>query len=149
MTKDWTRKALLASVAINLLVLGLVLGMVWRFGGPERDDRRPPSVSGALYTRALAPEVRKDLHERMRARVGTGEDRFEGYAEMIEALRAEPFDPEAIRTLLTEQSLDAEARMAEGRQVLADYLATAPAEARTAFADRLEETLDRITKKKR
>ena len=138
-----------ASLALNLLVIGLIAGAAWRHGGgPGKGwHHAPPGLQSyaAPYVRALPREARRDLHRGLRREVG-GAGRAERralYAEMLAALRATPFDAAAVEAVLGTQRERVLALQAAGQ---ARWLATVTAmtpEARARYADRLEEELRR------
>ncbi len=144
----WMRWTLIASLALNLAVLGLVVGAA--VNHMSGDSPRPPSVRSldlGAYSAALSPEDRRALRETFRAEwPGLRQMRTsqaETTAAILTALRADPFDAAAVRARLADQ----QTRMAEGlnlgqRLLLERLEAMTPAE-RAAFADRLEERLTR------
>lgn len=144
----WMRWTLIASLALNLAVAGVIVGAaVNRMSG---DGPRPPSVRTldlGAYSAALSPEDRRALRAAFRAEwPGLRQMRTsqaETTAAILAALRADPFDAAAVRARLADQ----QTRMAEGlnlgQRLLLDRLqAMTPAE-RAAFADRLEDRLTR------
>ncbi|MEY4871132.1 MAG: hypothetical protein RLZZ563_462 [Pseudomonadota bacterium] len=139
------RVALAVSVALNLLILGLVAGAVLRDGGPH--GRMVRDLDFGPFTEALTPEDRdalrrdflrqapdlRDMRRQMR----------DDFATLLEALRAEPFDVEALRGVVANQGDRMAARLELGQDLmLARIAAMTPAE-RAAFADRLERRLER------
>jgi uncharacterized membrane protein len=86
----WLLAALFASLALNLVIVGLVAGAMWRFRAPVW----PPSLVG--YASSLPPERRKQLWEQ------TAEERAElrplrrdvraAREETVRALVTEPYD---------------------------------------------------------
>jgi uncharacterized membrane protein len=93
----WLLWALFASLALNLVVVGLVAGAMWRF-------RAPPPWAGAVtpnllgYASTLSPDRRKQLweataSERHSIRPFRRELRA-ARQETLKALIAEPFDRE-------------------------------------------------------
>lgn len=133
------------SLALNLLVAGLVIGAVLTHGrgGPHAG---PPRDPGMPYTRALSEEDRRELFHAMRdAMRATRPDRRDydaAYARAVQLLRSEPFDGAAFGAALEDQN--AGARMAQeiGRDVLVAHLSGMSPEARAAYADRLQEVLE-------
>ena len=146
-SRRWIRVLLFVSLALNLLVLGAVVGRVLGDGPPDRRHPRGGDDAAIPYTRAFDPEQRKELWRGLR---GTFEGRREGggfldgYREALTLLRAEPFDQAAFEALLDRQATEAEGRRRAGQKVLADYLGTMSAADRQAYAARLEEGLQRI-----
>lgn len=138
------RWLLFASLALNLLVAGLVFGAL--LGDDRRGGRpRPAELSLGPFARALEPgdrrEVLRSLNDRPDLRPPGREDWAAAFAEVVAALRAEPFDQPRAATALAEQSgRVAEVERAVQEALLARLAAMTPAE-RTAFADRLEAEL--------
>lgn len=142
------------SLALNLLVVGIVAGAVWRSGG-DRDGRwhrAPPSLQNYAepYVRALPRAERRALHKAIRqSHPQSGRAaRREAYAAMLAALRAEPFAPDAVEGILKAQrDRVVSVQSAAQAQWMASVMAMSPAE-RAAYADRLEERLKRGHKRK-
>lgn len=141
------RWLLIASLALNLLVAGLVVGALAREGGPGARPR-PAELSLGPFARALEPEDRRAVlrslgDHRPDLRPLGRQDRAALFAEVMAALRAEPFDRARAAAALAEQS----ARVAEVERAVRDALlarlAAMTAAERAAFADRLEAELER------
>ncbi len=150
-TPVWLRVTLILSLAVNLLIAGIVAGAVFgdRRGGLDRSVR---DLGGAPFFMALEPSERRELA--MRAR-GEAEEplresrralrqRFEA---LLSALRADDFDRDAVEALLAEQRAAASSRAALGERVLLDHLAGLSAEERRAYADRLDKSLRRAARR--
>ncbi len=137
------RIALAASVALNLLVAGVVAGAVLREGGPH--GRMTGAVDFGPFTDALSREDRDALRAAFLDRMPQMRDmRREMLAEfgaVLGALRAEPFDPAALRGVMEAQSDRMGARLRIGQDLLLERLTHMTPGARAAFADRLEERL--------
>lgn len=137
------RIALGVSVALNLLVAGLVAGAVLRDGGPR--DRMLRDLEFGPFTEALSREDRDALRRDFVARSGGFRDmRAEmrsDFDALLGALRAEPFDIDAARAVLAGQQARMQSRLALGQDLLLERLAAMPPRARAEFADRLEERL--------
>ena len=106
----WLLAALFASLAVNLVVVGLVAGAIWRFRAPQAWAGVPPSLLG--YASVLPSERRKELweqtaEERGHLRPLRREVRSAREAT-IRAIAAEPYDREMF--------LAAQARQAEAEQ---------------------------------
>lgn len=149
-TRPWVRIALFASLALNLLVVGLVAGAVLsegrRDGGP---DRRPAlaDLGFGPYVEALRPRDRMALARGLRRESGAFRDnRAEvraQFQEILAALRADPYDPAALEALVTAQQSKLAERQALGRGLLLERLEAMEPAARAAYADRLEALLRR------
>ncbi|MBV2358485.1 periplasmic heavy metal sensor [Thalassococcus sp. CAU 1522] len=143
----WLRLLLYASLALNLVVAGVVAGALLRGGPPPRDARDVI----APYIRALDADQSRALRRAFRsaARDGARPGAFlAGYRDVLALLRAEPFDPEAVATALERQGDAAASRQALGRRVLVQHLSGLDPAARAAFADRLEAELENIGKRR-
>lgn len=142
------RIALAVSVALNLLIVGLVAGAMLRGGPPDRMVR---DLDFGPFTEALTSEDRdalrrdfirqapdlRDMRRQMR----------DDFRSVLAALRADPFDAEALRDVVANQGDRMAARLALGQDlILARIAAMTPAE-RAAFADRLERRLERGPKR--
>ncbi|WP_424984610.1 periplasmic heavy metal sensor [Microbulbifer sp. S227A] len=139
----WLRLLLGASLALNLLVIGLAVGAAMRFGGPE-GARRPPPVLGATLYRELPREDRRAVREAMRHRsADPGPDRKTATLEVAALVRETPFDPVALETLFAEQFARRETWQAMANTVLLEQLGRMSDGARQAYADRLEDAANR------
>lgn len=141
----WLRLALAVSVAVNLAVAGAVIGAHVR-----GDPQRAPSVRDmglGLYAAALSDDDRKALRRALirqgpdlrAARAGLRDD----VARVAGLVRAEPFEPEALRRAMAEGAGRTAGLLAQAQGLLVDHLATLPAAERAAFALRLEEAAAR------
>lgn len=141
----WLRRALLASVAVNLLVIGTVAGVVLSHG--DRDDRQARAERGAgfgRYVRALDPADRAALREAYRA--GAGRDAIAAHraghradhAALLAAVRSDPFDRAAVEGIFEGQIARMTEGMMRGQGLLVDRIAAMSVGERAAFADRLE-----------
>jgi uncharacterized membrane protein len=106
-TPRWVLGLLFLSLALNLVIVGSVLGAVWRFKGPPPWANVVPNLLG--YASTFQAERRKQIWEQtveerrhmrpFRREVRTARE------ETIKALLAEPFEKQRF--------LDAQARQAE------------------------------------
>ncbi len=137
----WLRVLFGLSLALNLLVVGLVAGAVMRFGATGGAYPASRSIA-ALMLRELPHEDRRAL--RQRSGDTSAEIRLRQQANveaLAQALRAVPFDPEALDTLL--QGLGAE-RATFVRAVQDSWLERVSRmsdRGRQAYADRLEQAM--------
>ncbi len=144
-TPRWQKGLLVASLAMNLAVIGAVAGMAIK-GGP--DIRRAQyDLTVGPFTRAMEPRDRDAVRTALRnSEAFRPSDRTAIRMDMqalIDVLRAEQFDKNALRDAITRQR----ARLAVGQDAVLDAV-TAQIDAmstanRVAFADRLEEQLRR------
>ena len=144
-TPLWLRIIFFLSLALNLLVAGLVIGHMLGDG----PDRRVPRVDrmGGPMTFALSHEDRRAIGDALRKEYREndrpGHNRDAQYRAFIAALRSDPYDAGQLADLLTDQREDAEERIALGHRLLLERISAMSAPDRAAFADRLEEGLNR------
>jgi uncharacterized membrane protein len=148
-TARWVKVLLGLSLAVNLAVAGMVAGIVLRHdGGRERQDRVAPLAAfGAPYMKALPRDDRRAVLRSLRAgEAGPLPDRAARRAmflEVVEVLRARPFEPQALAEAVSRQS---EASVAAQQRVQDAWLGVVGAmsqEERMAYADAVEALLDR------
>lgn len=142
-TRLWLRLLFGVSLALNLAVLGFVGGMMVRFGGPDA-IRPPPHTIGAVLFRELP---RGDQHA-LRAETGRahGDRHARQRADAMAisaAVRAIPFDPAALNALLDEQATRRTGIQQSAQQAWLVRVAGMSQATRTAYADRLEQALNR------
>lgn len=149
-TPVWMRITLFLSLAINLLVVGLVVG-AFVMGGPDRRASRFHPDGGSLYTRALDKDDRKAVRRDFAARLGgqgRGRDAIIDSVETtLETLRATPFDEAALASALAQRSERRATRDALGRQALVARIAAMTDTERAAYADRVEQGLAQLVKR--
>ena len=150
----WLRIVLVVSLALNLLVVGMVAG-AWL-----RHDRSDAVRHGSLrdlgygpFGEALSVEDRRDL-----ARDLTGKARDlqanrsrirQEFQAMLDALRTSPFDAETFEAVTTRQQERLAERQAIGRRVLLDRIEAMTDAERSVYADRLERSLRRTVRDRR
>ncbi len=139
--------ALAVSVALNLAVAGLIGGMALHGGPGGRGDVMVRDFGFGPFEDALQPQDRAALRETVRARMGDiraarQQMQRDGLA-ILAALRAEPFDPAALTTALETQSQNISNRLTFGSDVMRDFVLGLTPDARSAFADRLEQHMGR------
>jgi len=148
-TGRWIKIALAVSLALNLLVVGVVAGAALS-GGKWRDHapHRLAPVGGPL-TRALTEEDRHAIGRAMReARRGDRSRRRDhraAFDALLVDLRAVPFDRSETEARLEEISTLVQQRLALGQGLLLDQLENMSDAERAAYADRLQE----VRKKRR
>ena len=141
----WAKAALIASLALNLAVAGLVVGVILR--GPVFDDLSANlpvdgfrTIAGAMNDSDRAA-LRQDLRER-RADIRAGRKALRAHRrEFFAALRAEPFSDQALTRVLDDYARTWDQVGLWARNLLVDRIAAMSPEARIAFADRLEDRL--------
>ncbi len=134
------RLVLAASVAANLLVAGLAIGAAFH-GGPDRDQMSRDLGFGP-FSEALDMTQRRALRDRLMQKTpeirGAMQQRRADLAQLLTALRTEPFDAGAMQRALDTMRTRLQGQLALGQDALADVLIAMPPEQRLEFADRLE-----------
>lgn len=140
-TRLWVRVLLGVSLALNLLVLGLVGGAMYRFGGP--DGMRPPSrTAGAALFRELPQADRRALWAKSNGTRTDQRARQKADASALaSAVRATPFDVTALQALLEQQAARRAGFKASVQQAWLARVDGMTAKDRQAYADRLERAL--------
>lgn len=143
-------RALLAvSLAINLFVVGIAGGAVWRWY--RADDGAPArAVSGfgiPPMIRRLPPERREEIMAVMQPRLQTmraarGEARRARRAALT-ILKADDFDPEAFEIALEEMGARSATAGDALRALIADLAMTFTPEERRDMAEAFEKRMDR------
>lgn len=137
----WVRVVFGVSLGLNLLVIGLLVGTIMRFGDTE--GRRPPphSMGTALY-RELPHEDRKALRKSSQMRASHSKEQRIAEAEAFTAaLRASPFDKDAVKTVLNEQAKYRLEWQETAQIAWLERVSQMSVEARSEYADRLYEAL--------
>ncbi|WP_158234143.1 periplasmic heavy metal sensor [Oceaniglobus indicus] len=154
----WLRWVLIASLALNLLVVcAVAFGLI--FGGGHHDKRRDgrpdPRIrafGNVPFVMALTPQDRAALLERaalpdsaLRENRAQVRARFE---QTLEVLRNEPFDPDALLRLLEAQRTALFDRQRLGEAALVEQIAAMDPAQRAAYTDRLDRSLHRGPRKR-
>ncbi|WP_420861024.1 periplasmic heavy metal sensor [Algirhabdus cladophorae] len=153
-TRRWIKAALVVSLGLNLLVLGAVTGAVLSGkGGKGSHVQLAPGFTG--YLRALDGDQRRALGKQIRAqRDGARINRSQvraAFEPVLTALRAEPFNTADFEAALATQAQTFRDRNqtleTAGRAGLVVVLQDMSASDRMAFADRLEQAIQRGPKR--
>ena len=130
--RGW-RVVLVVSLALNLGVLGIALGHA--LDGPGRE--RGPRMGGpaAPLIQALPRAERRALVQTLRQ--GPRPPRGRGLDPVLEALRATPFDPDALSAALGQARAAGDARLRRAEAALIERLTQMSPQARAAYAERL------------
>ena len=137
------RIALILSLAVNLLFVGLIVGAAMaRHRHGNMMDR---AVAFGPLTAALTREDRHALRERFlqtipdrtAERAATAAD----FAALIAALKADPWDSAAAGAALQRQGLRSQVRLEQGRDILLAHITKMTAAERHDFAARIEAVL--------
>ncbi|MFT6675890.1 MAG: putative membrane protein [Sulfitobacter sp.] len=143
------RWALGLSLAVNLVIVGAIAGAVYRHSGGGGKDRYhgPDMRSYATpYVRALPRDAQRALHDALRDRAGpkppSRSERKAQYAQMLTALRRDPFDQQSVQDILRAQSQAVIGMQDAAHGVWLQQISAMSDAERAAFADRLEQQLN-------
>lgn len=143
--RRWVMPLLLASLAVNLLIVGLIVGWAFSDGRTERAKGPIRGVLGEPFVRALPESARQSMRRDIMQERGRFKesrdalrDRFQAF---LTALRSDPFAPDEVIRLLKEQRQVGITRQEFGEELLLRRLSEMSAEERGAYADRLERQL--------
>lgn len=136
--RRWKRWALIASLALNVLFVGLVVGAVLR--GPPDQAIGGPGLW--RYAHALPDPYRRELVRTVRrSRSDWGAQRValrDARGALAEALRAQPFDIDAVATVLANEQRLAGQLADRGNTLLLEQIARMSAEDRSRYADSIQ-----------
>ena len=150
---SWGKIVLFASLAFNLLIVGLVAGAM--LGGPRDRDRNPMmrDLGFGPFVHALSGRDRKELTRAIEGASGSFRDNraalrtdFEAF---LTAVRADPFDPAALEQVIDRQKGRVHERQGIGQKLLLVRITEMSVEDRAAYADKLDELLRRGSKRSR
>lgn len=135
--RRWTLYALIASLAVNLAVLGLVAGLALK-GPPGRPG---PEMGLWRYAGALPEPYRGDLMRQLRESRDAWRmerDRLSGQRQILaSALTAQPYDRATVESALALERSMLDGLAVQGAQVLLDQIDRMDAQARADYAARL------------
>lgn len=136
--------ALAVSVALNLAVAGMVAGAFLKDG---HQRGMPRDLSFGPFSEALSPDDRRALRKALIDRApGLPKSREAAQAELgdlLAALRAAPFQPEAVASALAAIEARNAGRLELGRSLIEERITQMSEADRLAFADRLEKGMHR------
>lgn len=138
-TRRWL---LIASLTLNLLVVGVVAGTALRHAGGEGGPEAGRALGFGPWSRGLSHEDHQALRRAFEAsgqdfRAAWREERADR-AALILALQAEPFDPAALDAIAARMHARSIARMDLGQQLIRDHVVAMTPQARRAFAERMQ-----------
>jgi uncharacterized membrane protein len=142
--RGW-RLALFASLALNLMFLGVILGGTR--SAPQRPGPGPFGPDMRALWRALPDDARQAMRAGFRDEAGEASrpDRAERRAraaqreaELVALLRAESFDAATFAEMLETHRAAMAARSASAQALLVERIAALPPAERAALADRYE-----------
>lgn len=144
-TSKKIKVALFLSLALNLLLVGLIAGAM--VAGHRQGRMMARDVGFGPLTAALTREDRGALRKSfVQANPDRDADRAamaSDFSALVAALKLDPWDQAAVMAALTRQGARSQARLAQGRDILMAHIAKMTAADRSAFAARIEKALAR------
>jgi len=141
------RALLVVSLALNLLVAGMIGGAVLSGGGPGAAREAARDLAGMPFVRALSPQDRRAFVRELRGqRDSLRESRAEllaRFESLLATLRAEDLDVVALERILKAQREAAAAHQRLGERLVLAQFEEMTVDERRAYADRLEVDLRR------
>ena len=138
------RVVLVLSLALNLAVAGVIIGAVTSGRASDGPPRSFDLGIGPI-ARALEPQERRAIARDLRRDRSLRALDFRGRAtEMVETLRAEPFDAVQFRALMDAQVTAVSGLQSKAQDATLDQIIAMTPERRRAFADRVAEELSRM-----
>ncbi len=145
--RPWLKIMLATSVALNLLFVGFLAGAAARHSGDGAPNARAPGLGafGAPYMRALPTQERRAVLRSLRDAAqgnlpGRGARRAK-FQEVLELLRAQPFDAEALTQAVTEQASTAVFVQQTAQNAWLEVVSNMSESDRRAYADAVERVL--------
>ncbi|MCY4462071.1 MAG: periplasmic heavy metal sensor [Albidovulum sp.] len=144
--KSWLRILLIGSLCLNLLVVGGVIGaaLKWRGGVPKSDFGSYCGSAGmTAIVRAMDRNERAAVRDAFEAsgfgrdfRRSTAREDVEG---LIEILKSDPLDIEALKSKLVSRSEQLSKALETGNGILVDRIESLPLSERLRIAERISE----------
>ena len=143
---------LFASLVVNLLIIGLVVGAISSRGGHDKAGAPPFRDFGlGPFASVLTDTQRDKFRDEFKTRSGDlreNRKRLEReVVRLIEAMRAEEFDPNTVAQILENQRNNVLRVQEFGHSLFVDALSDLSDEERRALADRIEEKLRKRPKR--
>ena len=139
--RPWLRVLLGVSLALNLLIVGLMGGAMIMRGKWQEHHRTRLEMVGGPMTRALSRADRRAMGREMQQRFGNRQTMHEqmraGMQGLIADLKAVPFDPQAVANYMAGHHAEFNARLEQGQALLLQRLTNMSDAERVAYADRL------------
>ncbi|WP_309668379.1 periplasmic heavy metal sensor [Tabrizicola sp.] len=140
-TATWVKILLALSLAFNLGILGIVAGARMKDGHGDKGGL-PRDVSFGPFSEALSRQDRQALREALLSKApefrAAREAARAEFDTLLAALRADPFDPDAVREALAAIEQRNASRLELGRTMIETRIFDMAEAERLAFADRME-----------
>ncbi len=133
---------LVVSLAINLLIAGMMGGMMYRANGIPHMDTHLRDVGFKVLVNALTRKDRFMMGRALREKFGNRDARLSlarlKINELVKVLQASDFDGNKVETILRSNALNIVPRQEAGVRMLIDRLKSMTAKERQTYVDRLD-----------
>ncbi|SPJ23012.1 periplasmic heavy metal sensor [Palleronia abyssalis] len=136
------RIVLVCSLVLNLLVLGIVVGAAFDHDRPWDRRGRVAGPMGPLVW-ALPDEDRQAMIQRLQVGPRDRGARRARFEALLSAVRADPFDPEALAQMFAEQRRRGSLELARAESALIEVLTDMTPAERSTFAQSLSDRMRR------
>ncbi|OCX64555.1 hypothetical protein BFP70_11000 [Thioclava sp. SK-1] len=134
------RWALIASVTVNILVLGVIVGGILGHGAGGK-ARPMPEMSFGPFDRGLRPEdkaaIRKAAMEKGVDLRGIDDESRQNFDTILTAIAAEPFDMVTLQDALRQHRAEISRRIELGENLMVDHLKTLSPQQRQNFVNQV------------
>lgn len=145
------RWILIASLGVNLAIVGLVAGAALRGGYHDSDVRARAMQSRDFgfgpYVAALEAPERRMIGRAFIGKAGRPDKAHNAaqakFEAILDTIKADPFDVQALKSQMLMQLDDLAELQKIGADVITDHIAAMTPEARAAYAVRLDQALQR------
>jgi uncharacterized membrane protein len=145
------RWILIASLGVNLAIVGLVAGAALRGGYHDSDVRARAMQSRDFgfgpYVAALDASERRVIGRAFIGKAGRPDKAHNAvqakFEAILDAIKADPFEAQVLKTQMLTQLNDLAELQRIGADVITDHIAAMTPEARAAYAVRLDQALQR------
>ncbi len=141
------RALLVVSLALNILIVGVVAGAVINKPGKRGGHGHGPAADAVVaFSRALPREERRKLGRRIRDHFHQEQgDKWDGTAareNLLSALNADPFDKDALAAAMENQQKLFMARQGAAREVFLGFIAEMTHEERVEYATNVRKAFE-------
>lgn len=148
--RRWVRWALVASLALNVLIIGFVASKAYHFSGKMWRNHSPViqlAKQGRKFVHDLPRERRKELWRMIKSRKGEFKPDnariTQAMKAFAEAIAVENYDPDVAQKALLELQQEAEQLITRGRTLTLEVIAELTPAERAQLAARLLKKTDK------
>lgn len=139
--RNWLRIVLGVSLALNLLVVGLIVGAIVRFGDMDGHRSLPHSMGAAMF-RELPREDRQALRQIAGDHpIRSQQLRAEEARLIADALQTNPFDRDAVQSVLDAQTQHRVSWQNSAQMAWLDQVSQMSTAVRSRYAERLYDSM--------